>query len=242
MSEPPFKPILLDLLRQARIAQDAFVQALDTTERAATGSPDHWSAKDHVAHMTFWRQRLVLKLQAIQRRETPADSGDFEHLNPIIFEQQRQRPWSEVLTESDQAYAELLSLTDQLTDDDLTAFNRFDWLPDGWPLYTAFMGFCYEHAQQHFAQYYLDRDRDDFPRARRCYEVWAERVVQAEVPEPLKGYVLYNLACFYATHAELEQASTTFRQACTLYPSLKELARTDPDLVALRSNQPETLS
>lgn len=240
MNQPPFKPILLDLLLQARLTQDAFVQALDPAERAAIGSSDHWSAKDHVAHMTFWRQRLSLKLRAIQQHETPAGSDDFEQLNPVVFESQQQRPWSEVLAESDQAYSELFALTDQFTDDDLTAFNRFEWIPDGWPLYTAFMGFCYEHAQQHFAQFYLDRH--DFPRARRCYEVWAERVVQTEAPNVLKGYVLYNLACFYATHAELEKASTTLRQACALHPPFAELARTDPDLVTLRTNQGETIS
>lgn len=238
MNQPPFKPILLDLLHQARLAQDAFVQVLSPAERAAIGSPAHWSAKDNVAHITFWRQRLVLKLQAVQRHETPAGSDDFEQLNPIVFERQQHRSWSEVLAESDQAYTELVALTDQFTEEDLTAFNRFEWIPDGWPLYTAFMGSCYEHAQQHFAEYYLDRH--DFPHALQCYDAWAGRVVQTEAPDFLKGYVLYNLACFYATHAELEKASTTLRQACSLHPPLEELARTDPDLVTLYSNRPET--
>src|SRR5579863_761954 len=133
MTDHPFKPILLDLLHQAHRDQDAFLQELNTAERAATGTPEYWSAKDHVAHMTFWRLRLVLKLRAILNQETPPDVEDFEQLNPVIFEEQRHRTWSDVLAESEQAYAELYTAVDQLPEEYLTAFNRFDWLPNGEP-------------------------------------------------------------------------------------------------------------
>ena len=240
MTEPPFQPILLDLLRYARREQDAFVAALDPTERAATGAPDHWAAKDHVAHMTFWRRQLILKLQALQRHETPPGMDDYEQVNPLVFERQRQHPWSQVLAESDQAYDELLALAAQLGEDDLTASQRFDWIPDGQPLYTTFMGYCYEHAQQHLAQFALDWH--DLSQALRIYEDWAGRVVATAAPAELSGSVLYNLACFYATHAEVEQAVTTLRRACTLHPPLAEFARTDPDLEAVRATHPKSFA
>ena len=134
-------------------------------------------------------------------------------------------------------YAELITLSEQLTEEDLITFNRFDWTHDGSPLYTAFMGYCYEHTQQHLAQYSLDRH--DLKSAIGTYEVWANRVVEAEVPETLKGYIFYNLACFYATHTRMEQAALALQQAFTLYPATREFALTDPDLVALRPHQPE---
>ena len=232
MTDHPFKPILLDLLHQAHRDQDAFLQELNTVERAAIGTPEHWSAKDHVAHMTYWRQRLVLRLQAILQKAPQPEAEDFEQLNPVIFEEQRYRPWPDILSESDHVYAELITLSDQLTEEDLTAFNRFAWIPNREPLYTAFLGDWYEHTQQHLAQYYLDRH--DLPRAIRTYEVWARRVVEAEVPEVLKGIVLYNLACFYATHTQLEKASATLQQSLLFAPHLKEWSLSDPDLVVLR--------
>ena len=232
MTDQPFKPILLDLLHQAHRDQDAFLQELNNAERAAIGTPEHWSAKDHVAHMTFWRQRLVLKLQAIIQKAPQLESENFEELNPVIFEEQRYRPWPDILSESDHVYAELITLSDQLTEEDLTSFNRFAWIPNKEPLYTAFMGNWYEHTQQHLAQYYLDRH--DLPQAIRTYEVWVRRVVEAEVPEVLKGIVLYNLACFYATHTQLEKASATLQQSLLLAPHLKEWSLSDPDLVVLR--------
>lgn len=232
MTDHPFKPILLDLLHQAHRDQDAFVQMLNPTEYAATGEPEYWSAKDHVAHMTFWLQRLVLRLTAILQHQTPPDAENFEQLNSQIFEEQRERSWSDILSESEQAYVALVTHVKQLTEEDLTAFNRFAWIPDEWPLYTSFMGNCYEHAQQHLAQYYLDRH--DLPRAIRTYESWTRRIIQTEAPEFLKGYALYNLACFYAIHSQLEKAAATLQQALSLAPHFKELSLTDPDLIALR--------
>jgi hypothetical protein len=48
--------------------------------------------------------------------------------------------------------------------------------------------------------------------------------------------MLYNLACFYAAHTQLENARPALQQAFTLYPALREYALTDPDLVPLHSN------
>lgn len=233
MTSRAFQPLLLDLLRQAQISQNAFFQQLPPAELAAIGTPECWSAKDHVAHLTFWRQRLVLRLQAIIRKEPQPASDNFEQLNPVIFQENRFRPWTDVLSESDHVYAELLMLTEQLTEEDLTTFNRFNWTHAGAPLYTAFMGNCYEHTQQHLAQYSLDRH--DLERAIETYETWACRVVEAEVPDLLKGFVCYNLACFYATHHRLEQAKPLLQQAFTLYHATREFALTDPDLISLRS-------
>ncbi|HTK10346.1 MAG TPA: ClbS/DfsB family four-helix bundle protein [Ktedonobacteraceae bacterium] len=235
MTHRAFKPLLLDLLRQAQINQNAFFQQLPTSELESTGTPERWSAKDHVAHMTFWRQRLVSRLQAILREDAQPEKENkenFEELNPLIFEEHRHRPWSVLLSESDQVYAELIELVSQLTESDLTDSHRFDWINDGMPLYTTFMGNCYEHTQSHLAQYLLEHR--DLKHALEMYEGWVNRVIELEVPETLKGYVLYNLACFYATHSQLEQARPALQQAFALYPATREFALTDPDLVALR--------
>ena len=232
MTHQPFKPLLLDLLRQAQSSQNAFFQLLPAAELAISGTPDYWSAKDHVAHMTFWRQRLALRLQAITEKEPQPEVQDFEQMNPLIFAEQRYRSWSAILSESDQAYDDLIMLTAQLTEEELSARGRYDWVGDGMPLYTSFMGNCYEHTQIHLAQYLLDRHESES--ALEIYEVWTNRVVEAPVPETLKGYMLYNLACFYATHDQLEKARPALQQAFTLYPALREFALTDPDLFALR--------
>ncbi len=234
MTHDSFKLLLLDLLRQAHLNQNAFFQQLPAAELAAEGTPELWSAKDHVAHMTFWRERLTLSLQAIIRNEPQPEGQRFELLNPLIFQEHRADPWAAILAESDRAYAELIEVAAWLSEDELTARVRFEWAGDGMPLYTAFMGNCYEHTQNHLAQYLLDRR--DGARALAIQEAWADRVIEANVPDLLKGYVLYNLACFYATHEQVEKARPALRRAFALYPAVRLFAMTDPDLEALRSD------
>lgn len=93
MAEHAFKPVLIDLLRQAYRDQEAFIAGLDAAERAAVGSPDHWTAKDHVAHMTFWRQCAVQKLAAALAHETPPSFEPFEAYNQRIFAERRDWSW-----------------------------------------------------------------------------------------------------------------------------------------------------
>ncbi|GAC1633118.1 MAG: hypothetical protein NVS4B11_34250 [Ktedonobacteraceae bacterium] len=233
MTAEPFKTILLDLLQQGHLDEEAFLQELDETERTAIGTPEHWSSKDHVAHMTFWHQDLVLNLTAIlQHQEFLSSEEGEEQLNSLVFEEHKLRPWSEIHAESERVYAELITLFEQLSEEELTASNRFTSITGERPLYTAFMGACYEHDQEHLVQYYLDRH--NLPRAIKIREDCANRVIQAEVPEWVKGSFLYNLACFYAQLNQLEKATAFLQEALTLDPHLKEQSKSDPQLVALR--------
>jgi uncharacterized damage-inducible protein DinB len=241
MARTTFKPVLLRILHEAHLAQDAFLQELDSSERAAVGTPNHWSVKDHVAHMAYWRGRLVLKLQAVLVHETPPDFEDFQRLNVQVFKDNLNRAWREVLFDSEQTYEALIVNIRRLTDEDLVAFNRFDWAPDGQPLHALIMGSSYEHAQQHLAQFYLDRG--DLASATRIHEGWVSRVVRAKAPTAMKGLSLYNLACFYAMHAQLEKAKPVLEQALTLYPGprLREWSRRDPELIALRDQPSQVM-
>ncbi|HTK06335.1 MAG TPA: ClbS/DfsB family four-helix bundle protein [Ktedonobacteraceae bacterium] len=233
MTAQHFKTIVLDLLQQGHLDEEAFLQELNETERTAIGTPDLWSARDHVAHRTFWRQNLVLNLTAIlQHQELPPSEESEELLNAMAFEQHRLLPWSDILAESERVYAELIKLTEQLSEEDLTASNRFTWFSGENPLYAAILGRCYEHDQEHLVQYYLDRH--DLPRAIQIREKCASRVIQAEVPAWVKGSFLYNLACFYAQLNQLEKATALLQEALALAPALKERSKSDPELVALR--------
>jgi len=232
MTAQPFKSIVLDLLQQSHLDEEAFLYELDETERTAIGTAELWSAKDHMAHRTFWHQDLILKVTAIlQHQEIPPSEESDDQINAMVFEEHKLHPWSALHAESEQVYAELIQLIEQLSEDDLTAPNRFPSITGEKPLYAAFIGSCYEHDQEHLAQYYSDRH--DLPQAIQIRERCANRVLQAEVPEWVKGWFLYNLACFYAQQNQLEQAAARLQEAVAFAPGLKERSQSDPDLVAL---------
>jgi Protein of unknown function (DUF1706) len=232
MSSTSFKPRFLELLRWSHASQNVFFAQLPAEELAASGTPDLWSAKDHVAHMSFWRRRLVARVQAAVEAQPQPENVDFQDMNPVIFEQNRDRAWPDVLAESDQVYADLIRQTEQVSEDDLTIADRLDWAPKGSPLYLLYMGSSFDHAANHLSQY--SADRGDSERAISTYAEWASHVTGPEMPGFLRGFALYNLACFYATHDQVELARPPLREAFELFPAGREIAKNDSDLDALR--------
>ena len=236
MTAQPYKTFLLDLLRQGHLDEAAFLQEIGESERAAIGTWKRWSAKDHIAHRTFWHQNLIDTLTTImQHQELAPGEEDEEKLNAMVYEEHRLRPWSEIHAESERVYAELITLAEQFSEEDLTVSDRFAAFSGERPLYTAFLGRCYEHDQEHLAYYYLDRN--NLPWAIKIRENCASRILQAEVPAWVKGRFLYNLACFYSQQNHLEKAAALLQEALTLAPYLQEWSRSDPDLAALRAQQ-----
>ncbi|GHO48039.1 TPR end-of-group domain-containing protein [Ktedonospora formicarum] len=233
MTTQPFKDIVLDLVRQSQLDEEAFWQGMSEAERNAAGEWTLWSAKDHIAHRTFWRQDLNRKLTAlVQQQEIPSTDEDEEHLNESTYKTQSQRPWLDIHADSEHAYAELFRLAEQLSEDDLTS-TRFPAISGKNPLYTTFFGALFEHEHEHLAQYYVDHH--DLPKAIEVRERCINTILQTGVPEWVKGWFIYNLACFYAQHNELEKAATRLQEAVTATPELEERSKSDPDLAALRA-------
>src|SRR6266581_8218485 len=126
MTAQPLKTIVLDLLQQSHLDEEAFLYELDETERTAIGTAELWSAKDHMAHRTFWHQDLILKVTAIlQHQEVPPSEESDDQINAKVFEEHKLRPWSDIHAESERDYAELIPLTEHLSEEDLTTANRF---------------------------------------------------------------------------------------------------------------------
>ena len=236
MTTSPLKPIILDLLQHDHRDEQAIVQEIGESERNAAGTWECWSFKDHLAHRTFWHRDLVTKAHAILRGEQPpAGDADEEQINTSNFEQQQGRPFAELHADSERVYGELIALAEQLSEDDLTTSKRFDAITGGHPLYTAFAGACYEHDQEHLAQYFLDHN--DVARATRIRDHCAGRIVDAALPEWVKGWFSYNLACFYAQQGQLAQARAALQRAIAFDPKLEERWVSDSDLGALRAEQ-----
>ena len=167
MTQPPFKPIQLEILRLAQLQQKAFLQELTPAEQATVGTPKLWEIKDHVAHMTYF----VLSLRAILQKAPQPEPEDFEQPNPLLFEQYRARSWSEICAESEHVYTELLAVVEHLSEEDPTAFNRFDWSPDGDPLYIHIMGNM-QHNQGHLVPYAVEHGKLEL--AIETSERWAK--------------------------------------------------------------------
>jgi len=221
---------LIDLAHQRQLAQ---IAALPDAEREEAGTPERWSAKDHLAHTMYWKQRLSERLAAAAHGETPAEDGDVQSTNQANFEAHRHRPWADVLADDARIHAQLLANLDALSEEDLADPARFAW-KNGEPLLGNVLGNLW-HVQEHLAQPFLNRN--DLDGATQVFETHAREIMQSSLPPVARAYTLYNLACFHAVlMGNKAKALESLGEALRLLPSLTEWSKQDPDFAALRDD------
>jgi tetratricopeptide (TPR) repeat protein len=91
----------------------------------------------------------------------------------------------------------------------------------------------YEHPAEHWADLYVSRNELDH--AIQLRQSVAATVGELFAHDPTtRGYVFYNLGCFYARAGQTEPAIEALQQALVLVPSLVEHSKQDSDLDTLR--------
>ncbi len=234
MENVPLKSRLLELLRRAHTDEQALVSSLSAEERAAAGTPEHWSPKDMVAHITYWRERLTQRLTARARGESFSEltDGEVDERNAEIFETHRERGWDQVQAYAERVFDQLVALITQFSEQELS-----DPTPVGWynnrSLLESIVGNSYMHPETHVAGFYLERG--DLPRARQMQEDMAEALIHIDGSSNLRATALYNLGCFYALTGESAKAIELLRQALPLRADLVEWSKQDTDLVSLHA-------
>lgn len=221
----PLKPLLLNLLNAAQTAQETLVEELSTTERDTIGTPQFWSARDQVAHMTFWWRDLRLTLAALASSQTPPNEEETQTRNERVFEAQREQPWTAILSDARQAHMELLAEVSHFTEDEMVRTGWFppegegdssSMNPTNQPLWAIILGNGFWHPLEHLTQFYLEHG--DMARATQIQQAWANLVTQEALPPALQGIGLYTLALFYAKTQRAISAEDVLGQASALHP------------------------
>jgi hypothetical protein len=136
MDTPATKTELIDQIRRERAAWEALLADVGEARMSRPGVAGDWTLKDVAAHLTAWRQRAVVRLQAAQRGERPApapwiaevDSSDDDPINDWIYRAHRDRPLAEVLRDSRESLEQLEAAVQALSEQDLTDPQRFPWM------------------------------------------------------------------------------------------------------------------
>lgn len=113
-----------DLLRRSREEHarlEAILATLTDEQMLEPGvTEDDWSVKDHLAHLTWWEQRVV---RVLARGEPdpldsmPVDIQDTDAINAHVYAHNRDRPLAEVRSAFDASYQEMLNLIETVPDD-----------------------------------------------------------------------------------------------------------------------------
>ena len=233
MESNQLKTGVIDLFGRAQSDQRELLAALSDDERAAIGTADHWSVKDMVLHIAFWKNRQVERLAAAARGETPVELEHYEQVNARVFEEWRERSWQAVSDESERVFDALVAQVRAFDSAALVDPNRYAW-QKGRSLLSSLVGNGFWHPESHIAQCYIDRG--DLPRATRMQEALTEQLGQYGDQLAPRGEALYNLACFYAANGQADRALALLPEALRLQPDLVEWSKEDTDLVSLHDS------
>jgi hypothetical protein len=120
-----------DLLRRSRAEHqqlETLLASLSDEEMTRPGVTDDWSVKDHLIHLTWWEQRVIMMLSggADPIDAIPNGQDGDDTINTHVYEQNHERPLADVRAAFDRSYQEMLDLIATAPDDVLSV--RYDWI------------------------------------------------------------------------------------------------------------------
>ena len=148
------KATLLDRVSNGYNAFERLLSPLTQEQMLAPELNDGWSVKDNIAHLTSWHRRLLEMLSAARLRREPAqipglaDDVTLDQINAHFYQENKDLTLDTVLQQFRTTYIEVIAATQALSEDDLTATQRFDWL-EGTPLWHLVAGNTYGHYAEH---------------------------------------------------------------------------------------------
>ena len=229
------KEQLIAAIEEGR-AREAELERLVIDEPADAGG--RWHAKDHLAHLSWWRWRTVRTLDALRTGgELPPPVPDDDGVqNAIIYAEVKDRPAAEVIGDARESWTALRNAVEQSSEEDLHKPNPRR--PES-PVWEAVPG-AVGHAGTHVWSWLLDVGEDE-----RAMDVarWSSDMEARffTTPEQL-AESRYNLACVYARLGRPEEALPLLRASFEARPDLAKWARQDHDLDRIREELAPILS
>jgi uncharacterized damage-inducible protein DinB len=124
------KTQLLTELRNEQAAWEALLAEIGEAHMTQPEVAGGWSIKDIVAHLTGWRRRSVRRFQALLNHAPdflppwPPELQEDDEINAWIYESNRNRPLADVLSDSREAFQQLIDTLAAFSEDELQDLRR----------------------------------------------------------------------------------------------------------------------
>lgn len=229
MTEASLRDRLQQTLDAAQEREEVLIALCDDSPAAEAG---RWTAKDNIAHLNTWREHAAHTLDSMRvgaPLEGPFDDSELDGRNAEIYEAHRHDTSEAVRAASAATYAALKKAVAACTDDELRRER-----PTGGAVWRLVPGNGHAHVAQHVSSW-LGEHGD--PAGAEATALWAYTLETELFPDPEDRAVAdFNLACFYARNARVEEALPLLGSALHSQPDLRAWARNDPDLAPIRED------
>lgn len=227
----PLQADLIAMLRTMRDAERDLFAGIPAGLREAAGTIGEWSPKDVMAHVAAWRAIEARRLKARAGVEDPrhgtdpATSDPIDDANALLQGRHAGWTWQAVVDEADASVDALVSVIERSSSDVLCECD------DGSVAGIGANGV--NHAVGHLPEI------ADLAGDRARFNAFADEIESTlgagHLPPRDSGVILYNIACARSLSGELDAARRLLKTAFARRHDLAELAKDDPDLIALRA-------
>ena len=149
MSDEMDKLRFMNKVKQAHEEWRNLQAEVDKPRMIEPGLPGGWSVKDVIAHITWYEREMIGMLKAMALEGSDLWQLPQDERNIPIYEQNKDRPLEEVLSEAEQVYDQLFEAIASLSEDELSDPSHFRGMPSEWIPWDVIAGNTYDHYYQH---------------------------------------------------------------------------------------------
>ncbi|MFX1515523.1 MAG: DinB family protein [Promethearchaeota archaeon] len=132
MHEITFKVEILSLIIEERKKLEGVIQKLSHEQLIQPGVHGAWSIKDIIVHIAVWEERGTEWIKSFAKGIKPHIPlegytwKDYRKLNQQTYEENRNRPWEEVLAYSQETYRKLINTIEEFPETNLDLSFSFE--------------------------------------------------------------------------------------------------------------------
>jgi hypothetical protein len=221
---------LRDLINASRRKEELIL--LPSVSDGEAVEEGRWTAKDHLAHLAFWRHFAAEEMTAVRTEVVPRPISDnFPLENARIFERTHLQRAALIRVDGQRSWEELTEALFDCSEGDLVKISTRRPTQRLW--HVVYLN-TVVHLATHLGFWYVDRGDDS---AAEQAAKWGHDLTCSTFSnDRMRAAAAYNLGCFYAGRGQAEKAAHYLQIGIQLRPDLHELAKQDTDLDPIRSS------
>jgi tetratricopeptide (TPR) repeat protein len=223
------KKQILRLIHYTQTCIMEYADQIGEEDRLSTGRVDHWTAKDHLAHISHWKGVFNHRLEKREKQDKPVTDIDRE--NAKVFEHYRDKKWAEVIGMMEKADEDFSHQVKMLSEEEMNSSSVLPGIMER-PLWQSLVGNGCTHALSHLGQLYVESGHPE--KAVELQERILEDLQSLDESKKWRGTNIYNLACACAIAGQSNRAIVLLKEALHLHPELTEWSTHDPDFNGIR--------
>jgi hypothetical protein len=142
----------LDVIAVSSQEFQAFIKSVPAKERKVIGQLKAWSAKDELAHLTFWLETFAKNLKNLRQGKPLISTKNYLAMNDAAWEKRKNLTWARVEEALANVFKDIEKQVKAFSVEELTNGKRFSLESWGRPLIKSLLYELIDHPLHHFVK------------------------------------------------------------------------------------------